>query len=402
MAPKRHNRQDAGGKGRIVVPVVLLALAAGVVGLTIHMVTRKDAPQGPDAGGSASSAPGVERVLAKARDLIEAGDERVVAAMSAKGSANKAAMKWARMAYQGARDLTLSYVRAHPEDVQVGPVLAVALLRLGDHVRAEQAVDRVLRLAPQSAEALWAKGEIHRVRGDGDHAKLFLAAAESPAADAAIWSRYGVWLAFENNDDEAEEYLSKAYAAGSADTVTVSLLGRIAFAKGRFTRAEALLSQATEGDSPAPEDLALLAEARMNLGKSDEAARAVERALKLEKGPARGGMMMLLGKVRVQQKRQFEAARAFQEAAKYRLLRGEAAFRAAQSYYFAGKYALAMKFIDQAAQVRPRDSLVGKWVKKIEDARFGPTRSETKPGVDIPPFGRSGTPEALQSAGDSR
>ena len=405
MAQKRHSRQDTGGtsgKRRIVVPLVLLALAAGVVGLTIHMAGRKDASQGPDARGRPSSVPQVERVLARARDLIKAGDGRVTAAISAKGSGNQAKMKWARMAYEGARDLALSYVRAHPEDVEVRPVLAAALLRLGDYDRAAQVVDRVLRLAPRSAAGLWAKGEIHRLRGDGDHAKWFLAAAESPGADAAIWSRYGVWLALENNEDEAEEYLNKAYAAGSAETAVVSILGRIVFAKGRFERAEALLSQATEGDSPAPEDLALLAETRMNLGKPDEAARAVERALKIEKGPARGRLMMLLGKVRVQQKRQFEAARAFQAAAKYRLLRGEAAFRAAQSNYFAGKYALAMKFIDQAAQVRPGDGVVGEWVKKIEDARFGPPRPETKTGVEPPPFGRSGTPRALQSADGSR
>jgi len=54
------------------------------------------------------------------------------------------------------------------------------------------------------------------------------------------------------------------------------------------------------------------------------------------------------------------------------------------------------------ARGRPGDRAVGEWVKKIEDARFGSSRPETKTGVGPPPFGRSGTPWALQSADGSR
>ena len=396
MAETKQTAAAGARTPRNLLPLILLGLTAVVVALTIYVLARNGGPAGPDAAGPVAGRPATpaggpteaEQVLARARGLLAAGDERIAKATPADGRGDSAEMRWAQLAYQGARDLARAYVRAHPGDVEIRPVLADALCRLGEYDQAEQVVDRVLRRAPRSAAALWTKGEICLRRGDGDHAEWFRAAARSPAADARIWARYGAWLARAGRRDEAEEYLRRALDAGLADPATVSALGRIALWKDRFEEAERMLEQATRGERADPDDLALLAEARINLGRPEQAARALNRAMKLDKGRRRGGLLMLLGKVRVQQGRQIKAARAFEAATKYRLLRGEAAFRAARCYYFAGRHALAMKYIDLAAAVRPGDDLVLKWVKKVEDARFGPSPARTRPAIGLPPFGR--------------
>jgi len=386
------------------MPWILLGLAAAVVAVTVFLVPRMDS--GPERTDGRAPAPSdLTRVLAQSRGLIASADAQRARAgrLSANGIGPESRL--ARAAYEGARDLMISYIRAHPEDVEVRPVLAGAYYRLGQYAEAEAAVKEVLDRAPESAEALWVKGQLLQRRGEEGYRKYFQAAADSPAAEPDMWSRYGAWLLAMGDVDAARTYLHRAYDAGLRDTATLFALGRAALAANQFEDAERFLDEAARNDPENPDVLVLLAETRMNLGNPDQAARDLEKALKVAGSiQQRAELLLCLGEVRQQQDQWTKAAETFVAASEYRPFREGAAFKAAQCYYFAEKYALAMKYIDLVAEVRGADPAVRQWAEKIEDARFGTPRSRrdsvpglppvqpqeptTSPWIDLPPFGR--------------
>jgi tetratricopeptide (TPR) repeat protein len=132
----------------------------------------------------------------------------------------------------------------------------------------------------------------------------------------------------------------------------------------------------------------MLAEAQKETGKLDEAAYAVQEALGLLSASSpephgqamdRGHLLMLLGQVRLLQGRHIQAAEAFAQAADHVAFRAPASLDAARCYYFAHRYALAMKYIDLADRYSPTDPAVQDWKRKIEDARFGQVASTSAP-----------------------
>ena len=399
----RDREKDRGGKNR--TPLILLGLAAAVVALTVFLVARRDSGPGRTDGRAPAASDPVRRVLARSQGLIASGDAQLAKTGRLSPNGMGPESRLARAAYEGARDLMISYIRAHPEDVEVRPILAGAYYRLGQYAEAEAAVEEVLRRAPESAEARWVKGQLLQRRGEDGYRQHLQAAADSPAAGAEMWSRYGAWLLTAGDVDAARTYLRRAYDAGLRDTATLSALGRTALAANQFEDAERLLDEAARNDPENAEVLVLLAETRMNLGKADQAARDLKKALKVARGvQQRAELLLRLGQVRQQQNQWTKAAETFVAAAEYRPFRDGAAFKAAQCYYFAERYALAMKYIDLVAEARGADPAVRQWAERIEDARFGTPRSRTDsvpvlppvqppepttfPWIDLPPFGR--------------
>ena len=132
------------------------------------------------------------------------------------------------LAYEGARDLMVEYVRAYGDDVQVRPQLAELLLRMGQPAQAEAVADDLLKLRPGWAEVLWTKGMALRAQGKAEYEPFLRQAAESEGATASILSRYGLELLGRKDYEAAEKYLLKARQAGAKDAATLSGLARFA------------------------------------------------------------------------------------------------------------------------------------------------------------------------------
>jgi tetratricopeptide (TPR) repeat protein len=101
-----------------------------------------------------------------------------------------------------------------------------------------------------------------------------------------------------------------------------------------------------------------------------------------------------LGEILVLEHRRIEAAQEFASAAQYSGLQGKASLKAAMCYYDEGKYAKAMEQIDQAAAANPQDPQVQRYLKLIEDARFGPDYPTTKPANALPDISSQPAPPA--------
>jgi tetratricopeptide (TPR) repeat protein len=358
----------------------LLLVTAVVVGVTIYVAVRR-----PDRSGFPDKPPQVsqaQEVLAKAERLIQAAGR-----LSPQQTLARTA------AYEHARDLMLAYVRANRDDVQIRPTLAELLIKMGLPAQAETVADDLLEIRPGWAEAVWLKGLALRSQGKAGYEPLLRQAAESPGATAAILSRYGLELLGRREYDAAEAYLLRARDAGAKDSLTLCALARFALQRQEFNQAEELLAQAVRDEAAGPVAWRMLAAVQKENGRLDEAAGSVQKGLAAlpaaqaspaYRGPDRGDLLLLLGQVRVLQKRNQEAAEIFDEAAHFSLVEGEALFQAAQCWHMLGRYATALARIDAAQRLLPDEPTLSDWKKRIEDAHF-PRAATTPPSTS--PFG---------------
>jgi tetratricopeptide (TPR) repeat protein len=343
---------------------VLLGITACVVALTIYVATHR--PTGP--------------IEPPDQTVVKASEADQVLALYGRNmeTARRLSPAQAVALYQASRDFMEPYVRLHPDDVQVRPRLAELLLKMNAPAAAQQVVEDLLTLRPQSAEGLWLKGMCMRVQGQAGYERFLQQAAESPDAGASVWGRYGLDLMERRKYDDAEAWLTRAYQAGAKDAATLGALAQYAVKQERFEDAEKLLVQAVRDEAAAPDTWLLLARVQKVNGKLDDAATSVREAMRLLPaaasssylGPDKGEMLLVLGQVRVLQKRSQEAADAFVEAANYPFAKPLATFQAAQCWYLLGKYALALECIDSAEKLIPGDRTVAEWKKRIEDAHF--------------------------------
>jgi len=389
----RPSKAEAAGRGYMTY--VLLALTAVVVGLTIYvgLFMKRQEPL-PPAGGPGGPTQ-EERVLARAKALMESG------------------------AYGPARDLMLVHVRSYPRDVVVRPLLAEALWKTGRTDLAERTVDDLLRLTKPTARALWLKGELVRLREFGEYSvaltsalwvpgeslphrrgskyiHFFRRAAEAGVdAGAEIWLKYALELLAADRadlmghkdligrkDEVAEEYLNKALGAGLRDVRTLGSLGSLALKREDFERAAIMLSEATRQNARDFRLWVMLAEAQKESGRQEQAAESIRRALAIHRSKE---ALMLKGQIDQLRRRYGEAAEAFAEAAADPRLRAQAAFQAARCYYHLEKHALAMKYVDIAAELLPEEPKTLELQRKIERARFGPPQTDSKGGFRLSP-----------------
>ena len=336
--------------------IALGVIVLVVVAVTIYVAVRGagPSPSGAPSHGGPSPMARRDRVLGQAEQLLAGGQ------------------------FRAARDLAEAYLRTDPHDAEVRTALAKALGGMGQPAEAENAVDEALRKDPACASALWFKGQLVSARQGGNEMYFFRQAAEhADETRAGIWSRFGLLLLEAGRPAEAEAQLRKAHDAGLKDPPTLAGLGRIALAGGRYAEAERHLAEATRKD---PRNAALwgnLSEAQKALGKTDRAAESLRMGVQVGRGAGRGLLLLKLGQVQLAEqgpaeKVQARAAETFAQAAEYPTVRSPAALRAARCYYFLGRHAQAMKFIDMAALAGGGDPEIARWRKKIEDARFGP------------------------------
>ena len=396
--PQEHARSD----GRYMT-YVLLGLTAVVVGLTIHLLVKEFYVNhsGPPVVPAPSGPTQAEQVLGKAKELMRSG------------------------AYAPARDLMLAYVRLHPRDVVVRPLLAEAMWKTGRTGLAEHTVDDLLRLAKPTAQGLWLKGELVREREfreysvslasalwmaggsvphrrGSKHLHFFRRAAEADVgAGAEIWLKYALELLAADRADligqrdligrkeeVAEEYLNKALGAGLRDVRTLGSLGSLALKREDFERAAIMLSEATRQNAKDFRLWVMLAEAQKESGRQEQAADSIRRALGIRRSHE---TLMLKGQIDQLRRRYAQAAEAFAEAAADSRLRAQASFQAARCYYHLEKHALAMKYVDIAAELAPDDPNVVAMRTKIENARFGPPEAGASKGFRLTPEGTSET-----------
>jgi tetratricopeptide (TPR) repeat protein len=262
------------------------------------------------------------------------------------------------------------YVASHDDDVEVRPLLAQAYWKLRQNKEAEQVVDAVLLRSPKIAEVLWLKGELVRARGENTYMNDFRRAVECPDAGPKILSRYALELLDANQDEPARRYLNLALEAGSKDPRVLIALGELAAKDRQYDSAEGLLSQAVQADPNADRAFALLADVQKSLGKLDAAARTLQRGAEIAHGFDRASLLMQLGELDRRQDKLAPAAEAYVQACNDRLLRGDAALGAAKCYYALGRLALAMQYIDIAAEFKAGDAEMLTLKRQIEDARF--------------------------------
>ncbi|HUT56980.1 MAG TPA: tetratricopeptide repeat protein [Phycisphaerae bacterium] len=368
-------KQPAGARAkRNTLTIVLLVITGGIVALTIVIATRPGPVRRPDE--PISPADERDQVLSLVSRLLATADQLAPSRPDARDAA-----------YRQVRELMETYVRTHPEDVTVRTRLAEVLVLMGLAKAAEVRVDEILERRPGSAGALWMKGYLLQMRGGEGYEQYLRRAADSPDADANIWSLYGLGMLKAGRIATAEEYLRKAYRQGAKDPATLCALARLAFVRDRFEEAEKYLSLAVKHKEAGAVAWGMLAEVQKETGRLDEAADSVMRAIGLLSRPTavtagapdKGDLLLLLGQVRLLQQRHQQAAEAFAEASDYTFVRAPAALNAAKCYYFLGRHAQAMKFIDIAAGLMPKGPAVAEWVKKIEDARFGAPAPASQP-----------------------
>jgi predicted Zn-dependent protease len=299
-----------------------------------------------------------------------------------------------RNAYEQIATRALAHVRFQDgRDVLVRPILAQALMRMDRLKEAEQVVDDLLALAPALGEGLWLKGDILRLRGDGGYLEYYSRAAESPQGDPRVWAAYGMEMLRRGRASDAEKYLTKAEQGGQRSPLVLSGLAELAMGANDFARAEALLGEAMkEGATRSTQVLGMLAEAQKAGGKLQQAEETARKALAMRKT---GPLQMLLGDVLLLRKKPGEAAEAFAAASELPGHGAPGALKAARCYYLAENYALAMKYIDVAAARHGDNPEVARWVKMIEDARFGAPAADANgaPAIRLPRPGELPPPE---------
>jgi tetratricopeptide (TPR) repeat protein len=364
MMAKEKTKTSEPGSYNWQLPVGLFALACVVGAVTLYMAYKKPYTSPVVAGQEVSD---VQKMLARAKPLLEAtpgleGAELIMAAQ--------------------ARDMMQEHVRAHPDDVEIRPLLVQAYMKLGQTDLAEKTVDEVLKLNPTNAQMCWMKGELVRKRtnGQGNYMAFFKTALDVSGGSAEMSARYGLVLLEAGNTKDARGYLQAALTGGLRDGRTLGALAKIELEEKHYDKARGLLNEALTVDEKNVGLYVMLAQAGQNTGDTGGAERAIRQGLKLCKDAKdRGPLQMELGEILILQHRRIEAAQAFASAAQYPGLQGKASLKAAMCYYAEDKYAKAMEQIDQAVAINPQDPQVQRYLKLIEDARFGPDYPTTKP-----------------------
>jgi len=345
------NPQKKGGK--VYLTVALLVLAAVVVVITLYIANRP------------LNAPPPPRLKARQRQHSQQRQNALFRAKSL----------LARRQWGAANDLLAEYAKSNPHDIEALMMLAKSEVLLKRFSAAEKTIDRVIRLQPRNPEALWLKGELVAKR-KGNNPMYFLrqAAEFADKTTPGIWADFGIILLAEGEFREAEQFLRRAMDAGLNDIRTLGGMGDLSLRREDYASAVKWLEEARK---IAPADIriwGLLAEAQLNAGNASEAEKTLQQALKNCRGKGKGPLLFELGKVQLLKKssadRLRQAGDTFARAADYPRVRAEASFRAARCYYLTGRYALAMKYIDIAARLKPNHTKIKQWVHKIEDARF--------------------------------
>lgn len=353
------------------MPLLLVAVAVAVGGVAVYFLQKEDKvdpfakPNKPDQTQS-------QQVLERAKANMASG------------------------LYDSAARLMETHLKLHADDTEIWLLLAQAYIKQFKLEQAVGALNQCIDRQPnaQAAQALWLKGAIlAMVNRRAEAMQFFRQAAQNPQADADIFAKFGMelirqtqmqWDNYGETDfspgtmsflppkgyAEAESYFRKAYDAGSRGELTLAGLGQLAYYRGEYPQAEEFLSQATKGLSHASL-WQMLGDSQRRQNKLDQAAATLEKGIAGVQSGDKAVLNLELGKVRAQQNQAAPAAEAFAYAADRGVGLPDSAVQAAQSYFQTGKFAMAMKYIDQAAELAPADEQVIQWRKKIEDARFG-------------------------------
>lgn len=322
-----------------------LLLAAAILVVTPCIYWPKDSGQNvppPDNGQAAFQ----ERVVNLARKLI------------------------ANRQYAEACKLMQTYLSRFPDDTEVRPILAEAMMAQGDNAQAEKVIDQALRVSPRIARVLWIKGELRRLRADTQFMNSFrMAVEESADVTPEYWYKYGRELLAVNNSTEASKWLQKAYDANMRDGMTLSALGEARLGTGKFASAREVLEQAADKLPNDPHTALLLARACRGTGDLKAAAEILETAT-VAKKQYDPDLYMELGEIMALQKRPIEACDAFREVTHFSRYdrRARAATQAAEIYFANGFKDDALEMINLAVQFRPLDPDIQKLAKKIHAA----------------------------------
>jgi Flp pilus assembly protein TadD len=334
------------------LPLILVALAAGLIALAVHFYGQKIEPPQKPPNPELTVA---DKVLTTAGPLMQAHQ------------------------YAEARNLMLTYVAEFPEDTQVRPLLAQAQMALGQNEQAEHTVDQVIQRAPRRASVLWLKGELVRRRGQPNYMFFFRKAVEeSVDATPETWSQFGRELLAAGQAQEADRWLGQAMENGVNDAATTAALGEVKLLAGQYEKARELLETACEKSPNNANIKLLLARACRHRGQLDRAANIVQSALD---DHVDAELYMELAEIRLAQNRPMDAAGALVEAADFTAYRAPAALRAAKIFYQQHQYARAALQIEPACQLRPNDPEVLQLRAQILKAAGTQPTTSTQPSA---------------------
>ncbi|MBI5725407.1 MAG: tetratricopeptide repeat protein [Planctomycetes bacterium] len=363
------NKSRPGGQGRNV-RIILLALIAVVAGLALYVAfsppprPQTELPQQPPDQG--------KQVLAAAEKLIR------------EAQADAIGDELRMASYRQARDLLWSYNLKNPRNTETLLLLAdvsLRLCRMNAHdsanmfAQANQAVDIVLEMAPNSSRGLWLKGELVRRRGGKDFMDYFARAADSPASDWQVWTAYGMELINQGKADQARRYVDRAAASGATGAGTRKILlarAELAFAAGQYAQARELFRQAADSDTADMHAWLMLARATEKSADPAATLKTLDEAVDALRDRLKGEIFFMKGSILARSGDWEKASAAFVSATADPAVRAHAALEAAKCFYELKRYAPAMGYIDIAAQQMPGDDPeLKQLMAKIEDARFG-------------------------------
>lgn len=318
-----------------------MVLAIIIAAFAIHLIRSGDEPVGGQASTQRRQSL-AGQVLAKARPLVD------------------------REQYTAAIELMQAYVRSEPDDIEVRPLLAQALMHADEYETAEKTIDQVLLRAPNMARALWLKGRLVAKRAGKNPADYFIKATESPDVSPEILAACGLEMLLAGELDKASETLSRARERGIDDARTLGPLGEIALRRGRFSQAQELLATAVKEVPNNTRMWLLLAESQKQQGNLDTAIQTLQEAASLLQESA--VLYMVVGRYAMELGRPTEALKAFSIIIEGNLegvddqIRATAALWAVETCVSVGDEGLALSYLKQAGELgADKDSFERAW-----------------------------------------
>ncbi len=228
-----------------------------------------------------------------------------------------------------ARPIAEELAAVLPDDVDAWMVLASARFDAGDAVAAVDALNTAKRLAPTRADVHRRLGDIARAQGDRERAVVAYRAALSLDPDFAAVRLAVAQLLLEEGDlGAAERELLAALDAVPTFTDAVLLLGRVYRDSGRPEPALTILVELLQRDLSNVAALHALAETLWVMGRTADAAVAVERILLFDREHA--GAWYLTGAIAAARRSFTEAVAAWDRVLELEPS-GESARRAARA-----------------------------------------------------------------------
>ncbi len=243
-------------------------------------------------------------------------------------------------------------IARHPDHIGALNNMGVIYLARGENDRAEQVLDKALRINPSHPDALNNMATALKNRGDyqGAVSMIRKALSAKPVFKSA-WFNLGNTYREMGDDAAAATAYGRAVALDPADPESLSSLGAALYRRGRGHDAKQVLQQSIQADSRHAKSHYHLGLVFMDEGRMDAAFDAFEAALTVN--PDYSDAYLNLGNIRVKQGRLADAVSFFKSAVAADPLSADAYYNLVLAHETAGDLDSALRVQKDAMERLP-------------------------------------------------